>query len=128
MQAGHCKGLVPKRRSKATSQLLYELRPSADTTGVTGMGELDLPPRVLVQRFGPPSPGDGSKVSGEYVFVGPAGEVFVVHDWKATSLWNEAFPTPQSYWSLDEAEELVISSRDMPTEQFEVWLPQQLQK
>ena len=52
------------------------------------MGEIEMVPRSIVRRFGPPARSNGYKVSGEYVFTDQDGQPFVVHDWKSTSLWN----------------------------------------
>lgn len=100
----------------------FKLEPKADTVGITGMGEIEVPPALLVQRFGLPGPGDGMKTSGEYVFVDEQGQPFVVHDWKATSLWDEGLATPEDYWASWEPDELTISSRDSDTQDFEKWL------
>jgi hypothetical protein len=105
---------------------MFTLSPSTDTTGVTTMGEVEVPPAMIVQRFGPPSPSDEYKVSGQYVFVNQAGEPFVVHDWKATSLWDERFPTPETFWASREPEELCIATRDLDTGEFERWFLKQL--
>jgi len=101
---------------------MFKLSPSADTSGITEMGEAEVPPARLVRRFGTPSRGDGYKVSGEYVFVDSDGEPFVVHDWKSTSLWDESFPTSEEFWAGEEPQELSVSTRDLDTEGFERWL------
>ena len=107
---------------------MFKLDPSADTIGVTGMGEIEVPPALLVKRFGSPGSGDGFKTSGEYVFVDLDGRPFIVHDWKATSLWDSEFPTPEEYWASRVPEELTISTRDLATHDFQEWLLAQLRK
>jgi hypothetical protein len=53
--------------------------------------------------FGHPRPGDGYKVSGEFVFADAAAEVFTIYDWKATSLYfGSCAPTPEEFWTNDE--------------------------
>ena len=107
---------------------MFKLSSSTDTTGITGMGEVEIPPALVVRRFGAPSEGDGYKVSGEFVFVDHNGEPFVVHDWKSTSLWDESFRSPEHFWSSEEPEELIISTRDVGTAEFENWFLQQLEQ
>jgi len=104
----------------------FRLSPAASTIGVTEMGCVELPPALLVKRFGPPQPGDGIKVSGEYVFIDAEERVFVLHDWKSTSVWEPDFPTPEQFWSSHVPAELSVSSRDIPTHVFEQWLRTEL--
>jgi hypothetical protein len=105
---------------------MFKLSPSTDTTGITEMGEVEVPPALVVRRFGAPSEGDGYKVSGEFVFVDRNGEPFVVHDWKATSFWDERFPSAEDFWASEEPEELSVSTRDLDTAEFEQWFLEQL--
>ncbi len=107
---------------------MFTLKPNADTIGITGMGEIEVSPAAVVKRFGPPATGDGLKISGEYVFVDGDGQPFVVHDWKATSLWAEGYPSPGEYWTMVEPDELTISTRDIDTREFEGWFLAQLQE
>ena len=106
---------------------VFTLSPSTKTTGITTMGEIEVAPARIVRRFGPPAPGDGYKVSGEFVFVGENDELFVVHDWKSTSLWEEDLLPPKVFWAGEEPQELNIGSRDVDTTAFEQWFLQQLQ-
>jgi hypothetical protein len=107
---------------------MFKFDPSADTVGVTGMGELEVPPALVVRRFGPPAAGDGFKISGEYVFVNDSGEPFVVHDWKATNLWDDDFPAPEQYWAMTHPDELTISTRDIDTREFQEWFLARLEE
>ena len=68
-----------------------------DLDGITIMGEVQATPASIVRLFGPPAPGDGYKISGEYVFQGDGGEVFVLHDWMCTSLYHPSGPTPEVF-------------------------------
>jgi hypothetical protein len=105
---------------------MFLLSSSADTAGITTMGELEVSPSQIVRRFGPPQPDDGYKVSGQYVFTDENGEVFVVHGWKATSLWDPTFPMPAEYWASEEPDEISTSSRDGDINNFQNWFVQQL--
>jgi len=106
---------------------MFKLSRSADTTGITEMGEVEVSPAEIVRRFGAPSGVDGYKISGEYVFVDKKGQPFVVHDWKSTNLWDHSFPTPEEFWSSEEPPELSVSSRDLETNEFEMWFLEQLE-
>jgi hypothetical protein len=107
---------------------MFKLSSSADTIGTTIMGEVEVPPFLVVQRFGQPSTRDGDKVSGEFVFVDHADEPFIVHDWKSTSQWDERFPTPEEFWTSEEMEELCISTRDSDVAVFRQWFLEQIRK
>jgi hypothetical protein len=90
------------------------------------MGCVEFPPAQIVARFGPPRAGDGYKISGEYVFADAEGRVFALHDWKSTSLWEAGLPTPDEFWASPAPAELSLSSRDLPTADFEAWLHTEL--
>ena len=95
----------------------------ADTTGIGGMDEIEVPPARVVEVFGtPPSRGDEYKTSGEYIFRDEAGRVFTLSDWKATSLWDPSFPTPEQYWARTEPDELTISAVGDDVTAFKQWL------
>lgn len=91
---------------------MFRLTPDADTAGTSRVDSVEVPPAFLVGRFGPPGPGtDDGKVSGEYVFTGPGGDVFTVHDWKATTLFAgdaDGWPTPEEFWADPEPWEFTI--------------------
>jgi hypothetical protein len=74
---------------------MFTFSPSTDPIGITGMGELEVPPASIIRRFGQPAEGDGYKLSGEFVFVDGAGEPFVIHDWKSTR--TRPFRRPKSF-------------------------------
>jgi hypothetical protein len=107
---------------------MFHLSPGSDTSGVTEADEIEVAPALVVRRFGSPARGDGSKVSGEYVFLNLNGDLFVLHDWKSTSLWDQSFPHPDEFWAGDEPAELRISTRDQDAEEFKTWFLQQLRE
>jgi hypothetical protein len=88
----------------------------ADTEGLYLVADVDLIPRFLVSTFGEPGMGDGVRVSGEYVFTSENCEVFTVHDYKSTTLWDsdpsEGLPTPEEFWSSSHKEEMSLGSKD----------------
>lgn len=100
---------------------MFTLSPHLDTVGITGMGELEVSPSEIVRRFGAPGRGDDFKVSGEFVFSDAQGRAFVVHDWKATNLWDPSFPSPAAFWASTEPTELSISTADLETAEFARW-------
>jgi hypothetical protein len=108
---------------------MFKLSPGADTLGIAETGQIEIAPAIVVRRFGPPQPGsDGYKVSGEYVFTDNHGRTFVLHDWKATSLWDPELDSPEQFWASPEPAELSVSSRDPGTIEFERWLLAELEK
>jgi hypothetical protein len=107
---------------------MYNLLRTTDLTGITEMGEFDVPPAIIVKRFGPPGAGDGYKISGQYVFVDTNGEPFVVHDWKSTTLWDGGLGTPEDFWASEEPQEMTVSTRDLDTEVFVAWFLRELEE
>ena len=107
---------------------MYRLVSNADTNGVSTMGEIQVPPSWIVARFGQPAKSDEYKVSGEYVFASAKGDVFVVHDWKSTGLWESGLPSPKVFWAETEPAEFSVASRDLETADFERWFLEQLKQ
>src|SRR4051812_40030668 len=95
----------------------------ADTIGIGGLDEIGGCPARVVQGFGPPpSRRDEHKTPGGHIFRHEAGSVFTLSDWKATSLWDPSFPTPEHYWAGTEPDELTISAIDDDVIAFKEWL------
>jgi hypothetical protein len=113
----------------------FQLTPDADANGTCFLTEVELPPKRLVDRFGPPSEGDDYKVSGTYSFMDEAGNVFTVYDWKCTSLFEDivepgddpGVPTPAEFWASAFPEELHIGGHEGKgdVEAFKRWLLEQ---
>jgi hypothetical protein len=102
---------------------------TANIAGTHGLGSIDLPPKALVDRFGPPRPFDGYKVSGEYRFVDDAGRVYTLYDYKLTTLYGDPalgyppMPTPAEFWADDRPHSLSIGGTDdCDVPAFKVWL------
>lgn len=109
----------------------FRLTPDANTDRTHQLETAMIPPRRLVAVFGRPGDGDEYKVSGEYVFTGPKGEVFTVYDWKATSLFDDyvsegeenELPTPEDFWGNWNPEEFHIGGRSARrVAAFKKWL------
>jgi hypothetical protein len=97
-----------------------------DLDGITIMGEVTAAPASIVKLFGPPSPGDGYKISGEYAFVNHRGQAFVLHDWLCTSLYDSSGPTPELFWASGDPFEFSVSSMDLDISEFAAWLQNEL--
>lgn len=97
-----------------------------DLNGITIMGEVEVVPADVVRCFGKPSPGDGYKISGEFVFASDRDEVFVLHDWISTRLFYGEGLSPLEFWAFESPIELSISSLDLDTTRFANWLQEQL--
>lgn len=82
---------------------MFRLTPDADAGGTSYVDSVVIPPAFLVARFGPPGRGTlDHKVSGQYTFTSPAGDVFTVYDWKETTLYlgeHSGAPTPAEFWA-----------------------------
>jgi secreted protein with Ig-like and vWFA domain len=113
----------------------FKLDPDADINHTGRLARVMLPPRRMVDVFGPPGDADGYKVSGEYVFTDPDGNVFTVYDWKATSLFDDgleqgeesSYPTPEEFWGNWNPDELNIGGREGAgdVQAFKRWLIEQ---
>lgn len=100
---------------------MFKLSPSADTAGIVFRCELVAVPARIVKCFGPPGRGDGYKKSGEYVFTDDQGRPFVVHDWRATNLFDSELPSPAEFWAGEEPIEFCVVAREADTDEFERW-------
>lgn len=108
----------------------FKIDPSASVYGTAKVAALECPPDLLVERFGEPLEADGYKVSGEFVFSNESGDVFTIHDWKATTLYygeESDAPTPEEFWSSDEVWLFTIGGRGEAGD-FVKWLVEDLAK
>lgn len=82
--------------------------------GTSRVAEVDLAPAFLVARFGIPLPGDGYRVTGQYRFATPDGDLFTVYDYKSTVAYlddEDGALAPEQFWSSDEPQELSVGGR-----------------
>ena len=78
---------------------MFKLNMDADVNGTHLQSKIQVSPTRLVEVFGMPQECDQYKVSGQYVFEGPDGDVFTLYDWKSTSLYNPGLaPDPKMLW------------------------------
>ena len=95
----------------------------ANVSGTHFHGTVRVPPAALVDRFGRPDEADGYKVSMEFVFVSPDGDVVTLYDWKATSLYGGTRTTPRMLRAQTRPFEFHVGGhRDAPTAAFIAWL------
>ncbi len=113
---------------------MFQLDPNADIAGTSLAYDVDLAPAFLVERFGRPLPGDGSRCTGRYAFVDERGSVFTVYEYKCTSAFrddeDDALP-PAEFWQSKDAQELSVGSRgglgDESAQPFVQWLTAEYQ-
>lgn len=104
----------------------------AVVTGTTGQfslrGFLQVIPRQLVERFGPPGPGSADrKVTGKYYFQDARQHLIQIYDWKATTLYD-AQPSAgtmavMDFWAANVPQEFSVAataSVNLPA--FAQWL------
>lgn len=128
-EANRLKGMRSLRKTSAGSaNSSYQLvrGEALRLDGATIMATLQMAPALLVQRFGDPMPGDGYKVSGEFLFASTSGEAFAVHDWLSTTLYTGTGPTPDQFWASTEELEICVSSVDIDCTNFVEWLANQI--
>lgn len=111
---------------------MFELNQHANILGTGGITGIELPPVFFTEIFGEPFSDDGYKVSGRYTFVNSDAELFVVYDWKATTLYhgeNSGAWTPEEYWHNEEFEELHIGGKEGSNPcKFITWLINQYEQ
>jgi hypothetical protein len=115
-------GLIAAGTANAASPFVRDQM--AATDGTYQVGEIEIAPAFLVERFGRPGKGDGLRVSGLYAFKSTTGKVFTVYDYKATTVWaeDEELPTPKVFWEDRSAQTLSIGSRGDDPAEFKHWL------
>ena len=100
---------------------IYEIVRDPDTAHTLSCdthlyGAIVCPPVAIAQLLGPAHPGDGFKVSREWVF--QHGElVFTVYDWKMTYLYDVDLLTPEQFWSIEFDEQLHVGSKSPATKE-----------
>ena len=108
---------------------MFRADPNASDAGTNLVREIDLAPAFLVEQFGPPLPGDGTRCTGRYKFVGGDGTVFTVYEYKSTAAYlddeDEALP-PEEFWRSRDAQDVGIGGRggygDGSADAFAEWL------
>jgi len=109
---------------------MFHLDPTANDAGTNLIKEIDLAPAFLVERFGPPLPGDGARCTGRYKFRGDDdGALFTVYEYKSTAAYlddeDDALP-PDQFWRSRDEYELSIGGRggygDGSADKFFGWL------
>lgn len=67
----------------------------ANAVGTSLQGELQIPFSRVVEVFGEPQESDGYKVAFEWRIAFADGTVATIYDYKASSLYNDEYPTPE---------------------------------
>lgn len=90
---------------------MWHVDRTADADGTSLLEEAEVVPAFLVSRFGPPSLGDGYRVTGYYVFTDSHGQVFTVYDFKSTAAYlgeEDCALSPIEFWKSEFMHELSI--------------------
>ena len=108
---------------------MFHFDPDTPDAGTSLVNEVSLAPAFLVERFGPPQPGDGSRCTGRYTFVDAKGNVFTVYEYKSTGAYlddEDDAPSPEEFWRSPNDRELSVggrgSYRDGSDAEFLRWL------
>ena len=90
----------------------FEKAKDKDGAGYTSrVGHIEASPAELVRLFGKPCESDEYKVSGEYLFK-IEDRYITLYDWKETSLYDPALPSPKDYWANEERVILNVGSQN----------------
>ena len=108
---------------------MFHPDPNVNDAGTSFIKEVDIAPAFLVERFGPPLPGDGARCTGRYKFRGDDGSLFTVYEYKSTAAYlgdeDDALP-PDELWRSRDEQELSIGGRgrygDGSADAFFDWL------
>ena len=100
---------------------MFKLDNKAEISGTHLVGEYWISPVLLKDIFGEPEKADEYKVSGEYIFSGEDGEVLTLYDWKCTSLYDDGYESPSSFWASSEPHDFHIGGKE-GCDDFKEWL------
>jgi hypothetical protein len=103
---------------------VFLLCQSADLGKIRLLDEIIATPATLVRTFGAPNrlTMDRDKISGQYAFANDNGAIFVLCDWKTTSLYDSEFPTPDEFWRLDDQCCFSLGCEGTDVSAFKDWL------
>src|SRR4051812_13367568 len=108
---------------------MFHLDTDADAGGTGLINGIDIAPAFLVERFGPPPPGDGHRVTGHYTFRSDEGAVFTVYDFKLTAAYwddDEDALSAEAFWASRDKHGLSIGGYglygDGSADEFHDWL------
>jgi len=105
---------------------MFKLNNQAEYTGTSLRGYINTSYKDLVRVFGEPLESDGYKVSGEWVFQDDAGNIITLYDWKATNLYDEDYPSLETFRSQPESEFHIGGKPGIDVDKFCLWLLNQL--
>jgi hypothetical protein len=113
--------------SHAEAASLFQRDGAQDTSATYLVGEVEVAPRFLTERFGVPEKGDELRVSGSYTFKSASGKIFTLYEYKSTTVWatDEGLPTPEAFWRETKAQTLSIGSRGNDPTEFKNWILQE---
>lgn len=75
----------------------FRVNNDAIRVGCHLVGEMAASYADLVAAFGPPTDGDGYKVSSEWTFTSESGQTFTLYDYKATNLYHLELPSVEDF-------------------------------
>ena len=108
---------------------MFHLDPNVNDDGTSLIKEIDIVPAFLVERFGPPLPGDGWRCTGRYKFCGNNAALFTVYEYNSTAAAlddEEDALSPDEFWRSGDEQEFSIGGRgnygDGSADAFFDWL------
>jgi hypothetical protein len=76
---------------------MFSLAMNANANGTSLRGYIRASYAELAKLFGEADSADGCKVSSEWKFSGPSGQVVTLYDYKETSLYDSGLPTVEEF-------------------------------
>lgn len=104
----------------------FKLNNDADSCGTHLCLEITTSYSKLVDLFGTPEASDEYKVSGEWLFESENGNIVTVYDWKETNLYDEDYPSVETFRQLPSATFHIGAHSKEIANEFLVWLNAQL--
>jgi hypothetical protein len=108
---------------------MFHLDPNVNDAGTSLIKEIDIAPAFLVERFGPPLPGDGTRCTGRYKFRSDDGAVFTLYEYNSTAAAlddEDDALAPDEFWRSRDERELSLGGRggygDGSADAFVDWL------
>lgn len=82
----------------------FKVNMDASVNGTSLMGYFTASYAALKAAFGPPTEGDGYKVSTEWIFTDSQGKAYTLYDWKKTNRYDPSLPGVLVFRALPEYE------------------------
>ena len=107
---------------------MFKLNHAANASGTSLRGSIITSYAKLKTLFGEARESDGYKVSSEWTFEGPNGEVVTLYDYKQTNLYDREYPSVEEFRAQSSYDWHIGANTVEIADKFEQWLEEELKK